>query len=161
MPPHVHIDFLVPPPGCGQCVTDLWDWSTHRTQLRCPDYVSDDMYERGVPKLYRLPRPLSLWGSSPARENSYGRTGNRTGDLIFRGSSGDQGMRQVSILNLNNPTALSTRCFSGNYERGRCVYFVFTVHCCKRFRNNVRLHIYIYIHSIIYIVYYYGMCVSP
>jgi hypothetical protein len=23
MPPHVHIDFVVPPPGCGRSVTDF------------------------------------------------------------------------------------------------------------------------------------------
>jgi hypothetical protein len=48
MPPHVHIDFMVPPPGCGRSVTDFWVWSADRAQLRCPDDVSDyDM--RGVP----------------------------------------------------------------------------------------------------------------
>jgi hypothetical protein len=48
MSPHVHIDFVVPPPGCGRSVTDVWGWGAHRAQLRCPDDVSDDMYERGV-----------------------------------------------------------------------------------------------------------------
>jgi hypothetical protein len=50
MPPHVHIDFVVPPPGCGRSATNFWVWGAHRAQLRCPDYVSDDdMCERGVP----------------------------------------------------------------------------------------------------------------
>jgi hypothetical protein len=34
------------------------------------------------PKFYNLPRPWSVWGSSPAMENSHGRTGNRTRDLM-------------------------------------------------------------------------------
>jgi hypothetical protein len=29
-------------------VTDFWGWGAHRAQLRCPDDVSDDMYEREV-----------------------------------------------------------------------------------------------------------------
>jgi hypothetical protein len=37
-----------PPPGCGRSVTDFWGWGAHRAQLRCPDDVRDDMYERGV-----------------------------------------------------------------------------------------------------------------
>jgi hypothetical protein len=38
-----------PPPGCGRSVTDFCGWGAHRAQLRCPDDVSIDMYERGVP----------------------------------------------------------------------------------------------------------------
>jgi hypothetical protein len=86
MPPHVHISIC---PGCGRSVTDFWGWGAHRAQLRCPDDVSDDdMYECGVPggalnlKFYKLPRPWSLWGSSPAKKNSHGRTWNRTRDLM-------------------------------------------------------------------------------
>jgi hypothetical protein len=41
--------FAVPPPGCGRSVTDFWGWDAHRVQLRCPDEVSDDMCECGVP----------------------------------------------------------------------------------------------------------------
>jgi hypothetical protein len=44
MPPHVHLDFVVSPPGCGRSVTDFWGLGTHREQVRCPDDVSDDMY---------------------------------------------------------------------------------------------------------------------
>jgi hypothetical protein len=51
VPPHVHIDLVVPPPSCGRSVTDFWGWGAHRAQLRCPDDVSDDVYERGVPAL--------------------------------------------------------------------------------------------------------------
>jgi hypothetical protein len=88
MPPHVRIDFVVLPPGCGRSVTDVWGWGAHRAQLRCPCDVSDDTYERGVtrgalkPKFYRLPRPSSLWGSSSAREHSHGRTRNQIRDLM-------------------------------------------------------------------------------
>jgi hypothetical protein len=49
MPPHAHTDFMVPPLGFGLNVTDFWGWGAHRAQLRCPDYVSDDMCEREVP----------------------------------------------------------------------------------------------------------------
>jgi hypothetical protein len=49
VPPHVHVDFVVPHPGCGRSVTDFWCWSAHRAQLRCPDDVNNDMCERGVP----------------------------------------------------------------------------------------------------------------
>jgi hypothetical protein len=45
----------------------VWAWSARRNLK---------------PKFYRLPRPWSLWGSSPARENSHCRTGNRTRDLM-------------------------------------------------------------------------------
>jgi hypothetical protein len=50
MPPQVHIDFVVPPPGCGRCVTEFWGRVAHRARLRCPDVVSDDMYERTAPE---------------------------------------------------------------------------------------------------------------
>jgi hypothetical protein len=49
MPTHVHTDFVVPPPGCGRSVTDFCGWGAHMAQLRCPDDVIDDIYERGVP----------------------------------------------------------------------------------------------------------------
>jgi hypothetical protein len=49
IPPYVHIDFVVPPPGCSRSVTDFWGWGAHRAQLRCPDDVSDDMCEREAP----------------------------------------------------------------------------------------------------------------
>jgi hypothetical protein len=38
---------------------------------------------RGLkPKVYKLPGPRPPWRSSPIRENSHGRTGNRTRDLM-------------------------------------------------------------------------------
>jgi hypothetical protein len=43
------MDFVVCPPGWGRSVTDVWGWGTHRAQFHCPDDVSDDMCERGVP----------------------------------------------------------------------------------------------------------------
>jgi hypothetical protein len=88
MPPHVHIDFVVhPPPGYGRSVTDFWVWGAHGAQLRCPSDVSGDFWAWGArrglkPKVYKLPRPRPPWGSSPIRENSHGRTGNRTQDLM-------------------------------------------------------------------------------
>jgi hypothetical protein len=48
MPSHVHTDFVVPL-VCGRSVTDFGCWGAHRARLRCPDDVSDDMCERGVP----------------------------------------------------------------------------------------------------------------
>jgi hypothetical protein len=44
MPPHVHIDFVIPHPGRDRSVTDLWVWGAHRAQLRCPDDVSYYIY---------------------------------------------------------------------------------------------------------------------
>jgi hypothetical protein len=49
-PPHVHIDFVVPPlswlwPKCNR----LLGWGNHGAQLRCLDGVSGDIYEHGVP----------------------------------------------------------------------------------------------------------------
>jgi hypothetical protein len=49
MSPHVHLEFVAPRPGGGRCVTDVGGWGAHRAQLRCPDDVSGDMCERGVP----------------------------------------------------------------------------------------------------------------
>jgi hypothetical protein len=49
MPPHVAIEFVVPPPAWRRSVTDFGGWGAHRAQLRCPDEVNDGMYERAVP----------------------------------------------------------------------------------------------------------------
>jgi hypothetical protein len=82
-PPHVHIDFVVPPPGCGRSVTDFWGWGTHRARLRCPDDVSgDDMCERGVPGGALNLSSTSYPDHGRCGENSHGRTGNRTRDLM-------------------------------------------------------------------------------
>jgi hypothetical protein len=88
MPPHVHIEFCGSPhPGYGRSVTDFWGWGAHGKQLRCPNDLSGDIWAWGArrglkAKVYKLPRPRPPWGSSPIRENSYGRTGNRTRDLM-------------------------------------------------------------------------------
>jgi hypothetical protein len=34
----------------SESVTDFWGWGAHRAQLCCPNYVSDDVCERGVPE---------------------------------------------------------------------------------------------------------------
>jgi hypothetical protein len=78
---------LPPPPGYGRRVTDFWGWGSHGAQLRCPSDVSGDIWAWGTrrglkPKVYKLPRPRSPWGSSPMRENTHSRTGNRTRDLM-------------------------------------------------------------------------------
>jgi hypothetical protein len=70
MTPHVHIDFVVPPPSNGWSITDFWGWGAHRAQLHRPDYVSDDMYVTG--------RALNL-NSTGYPDNS------RYGDLPLQG----------------------------------------------------------------------------
>jgi hypothetical protein len=85
MPPHVLIVFVVSPPGCGRSVTDFWGWGAV-TLPRCCEwlYIWAWNTRKGLkPKFYTLPRPWSPWGSFPARENSYGRTGNLTRDLML------------------------------------------------------------------------------
>jgi hypothetical protein len=57
MPPQVHVDFVVSPPGCGQSVTDFWGWDAHEARLRCHDEVDGDIWiwstGRGLkPKFY-------------------------------------------------------------------------------------------------------------
>jgi hypothetical protein len=82
------MDFVVSPPGCGRSVTDFWGWDAHEAQLRCPDEVVGDIWtwstRRGLkPKFNELTRPWSPWGSSPIREKSHGRGGNRNRDLMI------------------------------------------------------------------------------
>jgi hypothetical protein len=87
MPSHVHIDFVVPPPGCGRSVTDFWGWGAHRAQLRCPDDVSS---RRGLKtKFYRQPRPWSLWGFSLQGKNLTAEPGiePETSWLVVTGSN--------------------------------------------------------------------------
>jgi hypothetical protein len=43
IPPQVHTNFRVPPPGYGGSVTDFWGWDAHEAQLRCPDGVRGDI----------------------------------------------------------------------------------------------------------------------
>jgi hypothetical protein len=105
MPPHVHIDFVVPATGCGRSVTDFRDWGAHRAQLRCPDDVSDDMYECGVPggDLNQNSTGYLDHGQyadiSPARKNFHGRTGNRTRYLIVSSQKLWPGGDYLSIFN--------------------------------------------------------------
>jgi hypothetical protein len=63
-----HIDFVVPPPGCGRSITDFWGWGAHRAQFHCPDDVSD-ICERGVPG-------RALNPSSTSYSDHHGRCGN-------------------------------------------------------------------------------------
>jgi hypothetical protein len=56
-----------PHPGCGRCIADFWGWGAHRAQLRCPDDVSDDMCERGVPE-----GALNLNSTSYSDHSRYG-----------------------------------------------------------------------------------------
>ena len=86
--PHVILDFVVLPPGHGSSVTDFWVWDAHEAQLRCPDDVSGDTggcsASRALkPKFYQPTQTMVTAGILPFRENSHGRPGNRTRDLII------------------------------------------------------------------------------
>jgi hypothetical protein len=70
-------------PNCNRLLRLGRPWG----QLRCPNDVSGDIWawdaRRGLkPKGNKLPRPRPPWESSPIRENSHGRTGNRARDLM-------------------------------------------------------------------------------
>jgi hypothetical protein len=82
------MDFVVSPPGWGRSVTDFWGWDAHETQLRCPDEMDGDIWiwstRRGLNlSSTKLPRPWSPWESFPSRKYPYGRTENRTRDLMI------------------------------------------------------------------------------
>jgi hypothetical protein len=71
-------------------VTDFSSWDAHEARLRRPDDVSGDIWRwnaRGVLSLLRLNLPTTqtmvTTGILPQRENSHGRTGNRTRDLMI------------------------------------------------------------------------------
>jgi len=88
MPPHVFVDFVVLPPGHGKSVTDFWVWDAHEAQLRCPDDVSGDIRRRSArralkTKFYHLTQTMVTAGVLSFRENSHGRAGNRTWDLMI------------------------------------------------------------------------------
>jgi len=88
MPPHVLVDFVVLPPGHGRSVTDFWGWDAHGAQLHCPDDVSGDIggcsARRALkPKFYQRTQTMVTAGILPFRENSHGRAGNRTRDLMI------------------------------------------------------------------------------
>jgi hypothetical protein len=85
VPPHALIHFVVPPSGLWpKCIRLLrlgLPWGAVMLPRWCEWwwYVWAWSTRRGLkPKFYKLPRPWSLWGSSSAKENSYGRTRNRT-----------------------------------------------------------------------------------
>ena len=81
-------DFVVFPPGHGRSVTDFWGWDAHEVRLRCPDDVSGDIGGRSArralkPYFYLPTQSMVTAGTLPFRENSHGRTGNRTQDLMI------------------------------------------------------------------------------
>ena len=81
MPSHVLVDFVVFPPGHGRSVTDFWGWDAPEARLRCPDDVSGDI---GVCSVRRALKPKFYPPTQTmVRENSHGRTGNRTRDLTI------------------------------------------------------------------------------
>jgi len=87
-PPHVLVDFVILPPGHGRSVTDFWGWDAHEAQLRCPVYVSGDIGGCSArrafkPKFYYPTQKMVAAGILPFRENSHGRAGNRTRDLMI------------------------------------------------------------------------------
>ena len=92
MPPRVLVDFVVLPAGQGRSVTDFWGWDAHEAQLRCPDDVSGDIggcsaRRALIPKFYQPTQTMVTAGNLPFRENSSGRAGNRTRDLMISSQS--------------------------------------------------------------------------
>jgi hypothetical protein len=83
------VDFLVLPPWHGRRVTNFWGWDAHEAQLRCPDgvwvVIEEDVVPGGALNLNstNLPRTMVTAGIFPFKENSHGRTGNRTRDLMI------------------------------------------------------------------------------
>ena len=82
------MDFVVLPPGHGRSVTDFWGWDAHEAQLRWSDDVSGDIGGRSTrrapkPKFYLSTQTMVTAGILPFRENSGGRAGNRTRDLMI------------------------------------------------------------------------------
>jgi len=85
MPP---TSFTVFPPGHGRSVTDFSGWDAHAAQLLCPDDVSGDIGGCSARmalklKVYQPTETMVTAGILPFRENSHGRTGNRTRDLMI------------------------------------------------------------------------------
>jgi len=77
-------------PVHGSSVTDFCGWDVHEAQLRCPNDVSGDIggcsARRALkPKFYQPTQTMVTAGILPFRENSHGRAGNRTQDLMFSG----------------------------------------------------------------------------
>jgi len=81
-------DLVVFPPRHGWSVTDFWGWDAHEARLRCPDDVSGDIggcsARRALkPNFYEPTQVMVTAEILPFRENSHGRTGNRTRDLMI------------------------------------------------------------------------------
>ena len=77
-----------PRPGCGGSVTDLRGWDAHEAQLRCPDGMRGDILGNEVPggalSLDLLTtQTMVTTGILPYKENSHGRAGNRTRNLVI------------------------------------------------------------------------------
>jgi len=86
--PIVLVDFVVFPPGHGRSITDFWGWDAHEARLRCPSDVSGDIGGCSArtalkPKFYQHTQTMVTAGILPFRENSQGRTGNQTQDLMI------------------------------------------------------------------------------
>jgi len=119
MPPHVLVDFVVLPPGHGRSVTDFWGSDAHESQLRCPDDVSGDRGRCSArralkPKFYESTQTMVTAGILPFRENSHGRAGNRTRDLMI--SSQRLWPLRVHLLILNKKFAAQLGIRTSDYE---------------------------------------------
>jgi hypothetical protein len=71
-------------------VTDFSGWDAHEARLRRPDDVSGDIWRWNARGVLRLPKPKTTnypdhghHEDPPPRENSHGRVGNRTRDLMI------------------------------------------------------------------------------
>jgi hypothetical protein len=72
-------------------VTDFWGWDAHEARLRRPDDVSGDLWRCNSRGVLSLPKPKPTnypdhghhGDPPPPRENSHGRAGNRTRDLMI------------------------------------------------------------------------------
>ena len=89
MPPHIHTSFRVPPSWLWQKCNRLLrlgrPWGAVTLSWWCEGwYIGRWGARRGLKsKSTKLPRPWSPRGSSPYKENSHGRAGNRTWDLVI------------------------------------------------------------------------------
>jgi len=82
------VDFVVLPLGHGRIVTDFWGWDAHEAQLRCAAELSGDKggcSDRSAfkPNFHQPIQNMLTAGILPFRENSHGRAGNRSRDLMI------------------------------------------------------------------------------
>ena len=81
------MDFVVLPPGHGRNVVDFWGWDAHEAQLRCPDdvwvVIEEDVVPGGALNLNSTNLPRVTAGIFPFKEDTHGRAGNRTQDLVI------------------------------------------------------------------------------